>query len=159
MENLHENAKLSVAKAIVAISAGNSVGSEERKFSAFFVYIFRNFSTWKLIIRCAMGSENRQRWSKFQDFSRALLRSYDQAWLSAFAVHNSFLLSCLFHLFTFNICSEYSCMCKYFTSVACALNGLEGYLWAFISEAKSVVIFRRVKKPPTHWIAAGASWK
>ena len=44
-----------------------------------------------------------------------------------FAVHNS--LVCLFHLFTFNICDdEYSCMCKYFTSVACALNGLEGNL-------------------------------
>lgn len=40
-----------------------------------------------------------------------------------FALHNSSDV-CLFHLFTFNICDEYSCMCKYFTSVACVPNGL-----------------------------------
>lgn len=59
-----------------------------------------------------------------------------------FALHNSADVS-LFHLFAFNICNEYSCMCKYFTSVACVPNGF-GDIYDFSFHASTNEILLRI---------------
>lgn len=99
------------------------------------VFFPKNTWTLKLIIHLRKEQMCLRDVLEMRHFSLTTtpLRSSSVVWISAFAVHNS--LVCLFHLFTFNIFYEYSCMCKYFTSVACAPNGLEGYLWAFICDA------------------------